>query len=85
MINLTKTINLDQTHREGAGQTVFLEPGKVGRTGSAPGMNVSQGFPWPVTWCCLSWRVVGRVLEPWALWTPAWLRASLPHLERLES
>lgn len=63
-INLTKTINLDQTHREGAGQTVFLEPGKVRRAGSAPGMNVSQGFPWPVTWCCLSWKVVSRVLEP---------------------
>ena len=85
MINLTKTINLDQTHREGAAQTVFLEPGKVGRAGSTPGMNVPQAFPWPVTWCCLSWRVVGRVLEPWALWTPVWLRATLPHLERLAS
>ena len=42
MINLTKTINLDQTHREGAGQTVFLEPGKVGRAGSAPGIAVGD-------------------------------------------
>ena len=64
---------------------MFLEPEKVGRAGGAPGMNVPRGFPWPVTWRCLSWRVVGRVLEPWALWTLAWLRASLPHLGRLES
>lgn len=42
-ITLTKTINLDHTHREGAGQAVFLEPEKVGRAGGAPGMNVPLG------------------------------------------
>lgn len=41
-------------------------------------MGAPQHFPWAAKWQAGA----SHGLEPWALWMLAWLRTSLPHLER---